>query len=291
MAILFIDQPIDPFPHHVISGDDLSELYDESHAAGLSEALYLGEFANLHLIVSERGCENTNVSAAKPLEVAHGAESLDGNEPQIARHAPSSEPVLLANLNFFGDDGETRLLVAQDEISFSQAFLNTSEDYAAGAECMTFTLPIDPGWNSLRHEGGSGTDILQGGIFSEELIGRGGRDFLFGHGGKDLLNGGKGRDTLNGGKGNDRLKGGAGQDRFVFEKRDGNDVVLDFEDDVDQIEISASLMGRGAKSIDRLIQEFGSQSTDDVVLDFGRRGEIEIRDTTLAELTDDILIF
>ncbi|MEX0339121.1 MAG: hypothetical protein AB3N11_08795 [Arenibacterium sp.] len=137
----------------------------------------------------------------------------------------------------------------------------------------------------------AGRDILIGDEASDALFGGKGRDYLFGNEGRDRLDGGKGRDTLDGGKGNDRLKGGSGQDQFVFEKRDGRDVVLDFHDDIDQIEISAAMMGRGAKTVERLLEDFASQNGDDLILDFGRRGEIEIRDTTVTEIADDILIF
>jgi Ca2+-binding RTX toxin-like protein len=47
--------------------------------------------------------------------------------------------------------------------------------------------------------------------------------------GNDTMIGGDGRDGLSGNKGNDRLTGGGDSDFFVFSKRDGKDVITDFD--------------------------------------------------------------
>ena len=59
--------------------------------------------------------------------------------------------------------------------------------------------------------------------------------------GDDLLIGGRLRDTLVGGEGNDTLIGGAGRDTFVVEQLVGNgsDIITDFQNGVDRIDITA----------------------------------------------------
>jgi Ca2+-binding RTX toxin-like protein len=71
--------------------------------------------------------------------------------------------------------------------------------------------------------GGEGADVRDGGVWDDQLSGRGGADLLrgnagddqlFGDGGDDRLIGGAGDDRLNGGDGDDLLRGGSGVDRF-----------------------------------------------------------------------------
>ena len=62
---------------------------------------------------------------------------------------------------------------------------------------------------------------------------------ITGTGQKDYIDGGAGADTIIGGKGNDSLFGGDGEDVFVWNKGDGNDKILDYEDE-DIISISGT---------------------------------------------------
>jgi len=50
---------------------------------------------------------------------------------------------------------------------------------------------------------------------------------LNGNWGDDTLTGGLGNDTLAGGKGNDSLVGGKGNDTYLFNRGDGQDVIVD----------------------------------------------------------------
>ena len=86
---------------------------------------------------------------------------------------------------------------------------------------------------------GAGNDALYGGSGYDLLIGGRGDDALYGNMGRDVLKGGDGNDIIDGGRGHDSLTGGAGNDVFVFRALDrGHDVITDFEDGVDLIEIS-----------------------------------------------------
>ena len=83
-----------------------------------------------------------------------------------------------------------------------------------------------------RYLGGGGNDKLFGGDQNDTLYGDGGADRLFG---------GNGNDTLSGGKGRDLLWGGPDRDYFDFTTDDigWTDVIKDFEDSIDRIDLNA----------------------------------------------------
>ncbi len=86
---------------------------------------------------------------------------------------------------------------------------------------------------------GAGSDTLIGGSGLDTLSGGRGNDTLRGMRGRDVLDGGEGNDTLNGGLGHDRLTGGTGSDVFIFNAAEkGHDVITDFEDGQDLIQLS-----------------------------------------------------
>ena len=122
-------------------------------------------------------------------------------------------------------------------------------------------------------EGGNGWDILRGGI---------GADRLNGGGGADKLSGDDGDDTLNGQDGDDKLWGGEGADRFVFERGGDTDNIFDFQDNIDEIKI----IGHGSKS-DILAQ--ASDIGGNVVIDFDNGDRLTVHNTTVVEISDDIL--
>ncbi len=63
---------------------------------------------------------------------------------------------------------------------------------------------------------------------------------LIGCNGNDTLDGGNGNDTLIGGGGNDALTGGNGNDTFVYSSGEGFDVIDDFQNGIDKIDIRGS---------------------------------------------------
>ncbi|MEM7545863.1 MAG: CAP domain-containing protein [Pseudomonadota bacterium] len=89
-------------------------------------------------------------------------------------------------------------------------------------------------------KGQAGDDRLIGGRDDDTLKGGSGDDELKGQAGDDRLIGGGGDDTLNGGTGADLLAGGAGTDSFQFSGRAGNDLIRDFEDGIDSIQLRGS---------------------------------------------------
>jgi len=99
-----------------------------------------------------------------------------------------------------------------------------------------------------RARGNNGNDILNGLDGADDLFGENGDDILnggdsidnlFGGNGNDTLNGGNGNDWLAGERGNDILIGDAGSDVFLFAQGGGSDIVMDFENGIDKIQIAA----------------------------------------------------
>ncbi|ELS01946.1 RHS repeat-associated core domain protein [Xenococcus sp. PCC 7305] len=96
-------------------------------------------------------------------------------------------------------------------------------------------------------DGGQGNDNLLGGPNSDWLFGRLGDDVLWGEDGDDDLSGGKGTDILNAGPGDDFVNGGigndylllkGGSDTVVLGPGNGFDIVLDYHDGQDKIQIN-----------------------------------------------------
>jgi serralysin len=87
--------------------------------------------------------------------------------------------------------------------------------------------------------GGQRSDFLDGGSGADVLSGNGGRDKLKGRGGDDRLFGGSGDDVLSGQGGDDVMVGGDGADLFEFNF--GNDIIRDFEDDIDTLALDDRL--------------------------------------------------
>ncbi len=88
-------------------------------------------------------------------------------------------------------------------------------------------------------EGGDGNDVLVGGNGKDILKGGEGDDELYGEDGDDTLKGGKGDDVLAGGAGDDILKGGEGADVFYFSADNGFDVIKDFENGTDLLDLTS----------------------------------------------------
>ena len=107
---------------------------------------------------------------------------------------------------------------------------------------------IEGGEGDDRLYGGENADILWGEAGSDEIFGGTGDDTIEGHGGDDTLYGGENDDTLYGGAGADALDGGAGADTlfgdggadtFVFAPGHGKDVIGDFSDGENLIDLTA----------------------------------------------------
>ncbi len=131
-------------------------------------------------------------------------------------------------------------------------------------------------------------DILAGTSGDNVFWGDAGDDQFWGAGGNDDIFGGDGNDVLRGHQGQDRLTGGAGVDTFVFYTTDGggNDVITDFEDNIDRIDLRYYEFSGAAY----VVQTHGTRVGDDVIFDFGGGDTLTVYNTTLAEIQNDLLI-
>ncbi|MGQ0563599.1 MAG: calcium-binding protein [Gemmobacter sp.] len=87
--------------------------------------------------------------------------------------------------------------------------------------------------------GGLGSDFIASGSGDDVARGDDGNDTLRGWAGDDTLYGGRDDDVLRGDAGDDILYGGTGRDDFVFARRTEDDRIADFQNGLDQIDVSA----------------------------------------------------
>ena len=166
---------------------------------------------------------------------------------------------------------------------------NDTIDGGAGADTLVGGLGDD------ELNGGDGADQIISQFGSNTLNGGSGADFLEGaelgdvlNGGadNDFLNGLAGNDTLNGGGGSDTLIGGLGADVFMFDAGIDSENVLDFEDNIDQLDLTAFAFADVTAALGAAVETVGGA----VFFDFGDGNTALINNITEAELSDDILV-
>lgn len=222
------------------------------------------------------------------IDVGPGNHQLDGG-------SGSDTLALFGNGSITGGTASLLLQgVAQDTghgLMTITGFENLSGSFGAD------TLIGDAGNNLLA--GNAGTDVLQGGEGHDTLLGDG-RVQIVGQtvsdpihvvedttarfpalpAGNDILDGGEGHDRLVGGRGDDTLTGGGGRDVYVFGSNTGDDVIIDFEK-IDTLDLTAIL---DVDSIDDLL----IAATDgDVVISWGTDASVTLADTQLKHLSAD----
>ena len=97
---------------------------------------------------------------------------------------------------------------------------------------------------SKKHDNLLGTtvnDELTGLKGNDKLYGRAGDDVLHGGHGKDRIKGGVGDDDIIGGKGKDQLWGQAGEDTFIVRAGAGHDIIKDFVQGEDLVQLASGL--------------------------------------------------
>ena len=137
---------------------------------------------------------------------------------------------------------------------------------------------------------GSGyDDILRGDDAANGIWGAAGNDLIVGRGGNDYLNAHIGRDTLDGGAGDDTLHGGGDADTFVFNA--GRDVILDFRNDLDEIQLDTALWGGQTLSAQQIINTYATVTNGSTILDFGNGNTLTINGLANPDLLADDMIF
>lgn len=263
---------------------------------------------------------NSDVSAAAGgYQVAVGADTDVGV-------TVSQGGVTLATLTVDASAGNAKLdLITASDGSQSLAFsanatllTGLTDATLLGVGDLNLTGSADD--NTLT--GNAGRNLIDGGAGNDEIVGGHGADRLLGGDGDDVIRGGEGRDirwdsldidgsasainadvlnggagddrlhgqsgsdVLDGGAGDDRLTGGGGRDTFVFQS--GADVVLDFTDNVDNIQLDGDALG--VSTVDEALA-MGQIVDGNAMFDFGD-DSLRINDVDdLSLLANDLLVF
>lgn len=119
---------------------------------------------------------------------------------------------------------------------------------------------------------------------------REGDDVLGGNHKDNLLEGNGGDDTLAGGRGNDTLDGGEGSDVFVFARKSGTDVIVDFDatDNAEKIDLSGV---NRIKNFRDLKKNHMEQDGDNVVITDRGDHQIILQDVDLSDLERSDFLF
>lgn len=144
---------------------------------------------------------------------------------------------------------------------------------------------LQAGTGNDRLFGDDGADRLEGREGADFLNGGGGNDFLLGGSGADRLFGSAGNDRLNGGNGNDLLVGGGGSDTFIFNEGSGRDIIRDFQNNIDELDLRDFDFANRSQALSNADFRGGN-----VVFEFNDGSELVVQDITIAQLTDDVII-
>ncbi len=125
--------------------------------------------------------------------------------------------------------------------------------------------------------GGSGNDTILGNAIDNQLDGGIGND---------AINGAAGNDTLIGGDGNDTLTGGAGLDKYIETVGGGADIVTDFTEGVDTIDLTAFAAFHSLADVLAAATQVGANT----VIDLGG-SSITLNNTNMNTLTDADFVF
>ena len=185
------------------------------------------------------------------------------------------------NFSFSGTDGNQ--LILNHEID-SQVDARGGRDRVFGGEGND---RIYGGYSADTLYGEEGDDILEGGYGPDQLFGGEGNDRLTGGAFDDGFQDNAYHDVLVGGEGNDVLTGDSGDDRFVFGRDHGNDMITDFGDGADVIDLTG--LERISGFDDLLIWEVGTAAVVDL-RDYGG-GTILLEHTAVGDLDAADFVF
>ncbi|WP_170167040.1 hypothetical protein [Paracoccus methylarcula] len=126
----------------------------------------------------------------------------------------------------------------------------------------------------------------EGAYANNEIVTLSGSDNLFAYGNAaaNSLVGNSGNNRIAGRAGDDTLTGGADADRFIFRNGYDRDVIQDFENNVDTIEVT----GFGVSNFTQA-RSHATQVGNDVIFDFGGDDVLTVRNITISALADDMV--
>ncbi len=236
-----------------------------------------------------------------------GADVIDGNKGNDFIDGAGGNDLLTGGEGddfIRGGNGFDRIFGGKDQDTLFGDAGNDTIDGGEGADALDGGAGRDSllgGDGDDTAAGGNGVDTIDGGLGDDTIYGDvigianaigHGADQLFGGEGTDSIFGGGGADFIEGGSGQDFLTGDAGNDVFRFVSNWDFDVVRDFQDGFDKLNLS----GQGISFADlrfEMTDADSDGSTDDLLIkiDTGSFGEIALLNTDIALMgvTDFIL--
>ncbi|MEM6662341.1 MAG: Ig-like domain-containing protein, partial [Pseudomonadota bacterium] len=176
-----------------------------------------------------------------------GSDALEGGGGDDQLFGEGGNDVLGGAVGSNTLDGGTgldtlNLFAATTGIVFDMnTVLDANGDGTFGTNTLVSIEGIVGAWVASNTLIGNGEDNrLVGGNQADVLVGNGGSDLILGFGGDDDITGGAGIDVLN---------GGTGADTFFIFANSGIDLIQDFEDGTDLIDISGTGLGFGDLTI------------------------------------------
>ncbi|MFM2388825.1 MAG: hypothetical protein RLZZ437_380 [Pseudomonadota bacterium] len=236
---------------------------------------------------------NDIINGGAGLVIANGGDGNDWLKGGTATQAGFGGIVQSSRLyGGAGDDtlvtgaegAELRGEAGNDRYVINHAGFNLQEMTGGGNDRVVTTISADlTTAGEIERVVVAATTGLQvtGTATNNTIIGNIGADTLHGGAGDDLLSGRAGTDVLDGGLGNDKLHGGLDADVFMFATGSGRDVISDFTDGVDLIDLSGLV---AVADFADLQANYLQQVGKNVVLDAGNGDILVIRATTLAVL-------
>lgn len=178
--------------------------------------------------------------------------TIGGAVVELSSDSSNLQDAIIAGIRASTTD--VALNVLSDDFGFIESVTPSSFTDVNGPSTVTFNIeianPTDyaddvvsievPGFGSVDLNFDFGLENIDGTVGRDTLSGNGNANVIDGGERADIINGEGGDDRLIGGAGNDQLTGGSGADTFVLENAlfRGTDELLDYEDGVDQIELS-----------------------------------------------------
>lgn len=193
-----------------------------------------------------------------------GADTLNGS---------SGDDVLRGG----GGDDVLRGSSGRDTADFSDIGFDVTADLDAGsASYVTPGGVVTDQFFSIENLIGSELDDdLFGNSFRNEIAGGAGSDIIDGRGGADTLGGGLDQDTLTGGNGGDTFQFTVGEGAEVLALAD---IVTDFDDDADSIDVLLGGGGPVELAIDQTQNVTGDDELDTVISVVGSGEAIAVLD-------------
>lgn len=223
--------------------------------SGLDVGIYDAPDFNAGIVVNNTSSTQNGV-AAYTVETAIGTDLIDGIEAFNLGAGNDVAYLTATNIDGLGsyvfDGAGDDVIVVAETVDFAEFvfFAGAGNDNFTGGDGVDFieyglTDPVGTsGINAVFSGADSGTIIDPFGdtdVFAS-VGGVGGtehNDTIAGLDGFQNLVGNGGADIIDGGADDDWLTGGAGADTFVIGLDVGNDTIFDFEDGIDQLDVSA----------------------------------------------------